>query len=44
MLGEVDILDFGMDDAVKTTIIQKGKEAVIQFMKQHTPKRRHSIS
>lgn len=44
MLGEVDILDFSMEDELKRTIIQKGKDAVIQFMGHHKPKRRHSIS
>ena len=44
MLGEVDILDFSMDNTLKQTIIQKGKDAVIQFMGHHKPKRRHSIS
>ena len=44
MLGEVDILDFSMEDDVKRVIIQKGKDAVIQFMGQHKPQRRHSIS
>ena len=44
MLGEVDILDFSMEDELKRTIIKKGKDAVIQFMGQHKLKRRHSIS
>ena len=43
MLGEVDILDFSMEEAVKQTIIQKGKDAVIQFMANHKPRRRNSI-
>lgn len=44
MLGELNILDFSMDDDTKQLIIQKGKEAVIQFMEHHIPQRRHSIS
>jgi len=44
MLGEVDILDFSMENEIKQTIIQKGKDAVIQFMAHHKPKRRNSIS
>jgi NTE family protein len=44
MLGELNILDFSMNDDTKQMIIQKGKEAVIQFMRYHIPQRRHSIS
>ena len=44
MLGELNILDFSMEDDTKQFIIQKGKEAVIQFMGHHKPMRRHSIS
>jgi len=44
MLGELNILDFSMEDDTKQMIIQKGKEAVVQFMGHHKPMRRHSIS
>lgn len=44
MLGELNILDFSMEEDTKQMIIQKGKEAVIQFMKHQKPLRRHSIS
>lgn len=44
MLGELNILDFSMEDDTKQMIIQKGKEAVIQFMGHQKPIRRHSIS
>jgi predicted acylesterase/phospholipase RssA len=43
MLGEVNILDFGMELELKETIIQKGKDAVRQFMGQYKPRRRNSI-
>ena len=43
MLGEVDILDFGMELDLKKVIIQKGKDAVRQFMGQYKPRRRNSI-
>jgi len=43
MLGEVDILDFGMELELKKGIIQKGKDAVRQFMGQYKPRRRNSI-
>jgi predicted acylesterase/phospholipase RssA len=43
MLGEVDILDFSMEDIIKQAMIQKGKDAVIHFMTNHKPKRRNSI-
>ena len=45
LLGEINILDFDMDITLKNDIIQKGKEAVQHFLKQHKkPTRRHSIS
>jgi NTE family protein len=44
MLGELNIMDFSMEDDTKQMIIQKGKDAVIQFMKHQKPMRRHSIS
>jgi NTE family protein len=44
MLGELNILDFSMEDDTKQMIIQKGKEAVVQFMGHQKPIRRHSIS
>jgi NTE family protein len=44
MLGELNILDFSMEDDTKQMIIQKGKDAVIQFMEHQKPMRRHSIS
>ena len=44
MLGELNILDFSMEEDTKQMIIQKGKEAVVQFMKHQKPLRRHSIS
>ena len=44
MLGELNILDFSMEDNTKQMIIQKGKEAVVQFMGHQKPIRRHSIS
>jgi len=44
LLGQVNILDFEMEDTLKRSIIQKGKDAVIQFIKNDKPKRRHSIS
>lgn len=44
MLGELNILDFSMEDDTKQMIIQKGKEAVVQFMGHQKPMRRHSIS
>ncbi len=44
MLGELNILDFSMEDDTKQMIIQKGKDAVLQFMKHQKPMRRHSIS
>jgi predicted acylesterase/phospholipase RssA len=43
MLGEVDILDFSMEHDIKQEIIQKGKDAVIQFMGNHKPRRRNSV-
>jgi predicted acylesterase/phospholipase RssA len=43
MLGEVDILDFGMELDLKKVIIQKGKDAVRKFMGQYKPRRRNSI-
>jgi predicted acylesterase/phospholipase RssA len=43
MLGEVDILDFSMELDLKQVMIQKGKDAVIQFMGHHKPRRRHSF-
>jgi len=44
LLGELNILDFSFDEETKNRIIQKGKEAVIQYMK-HRPKppRRRSL-
>jgi NTE family protein len=44
MLGELNILDFSMEDHTKQMIIQKGKDAVNHFMKHQKPTRRHSIS
>ena len=45
LLGEINILDFSMEDELKYEIILKGQEAVNQFIKQHKrPVRRHSIS
>ena len=44
MLGELNILDFSMEEDTKQMIIQRGKEAVVQFMKHQKPQRRHSIS
>ena len=43
-LGEINILDFSFDEDTKNKIITKGKEAVIEYMKQR-PKvqRRHSL-
>ena len=32
MLGELNILDFSMEEDTKQMIIQRGKEAVVQFM------------
>jgi predicted acylesterase/phospholipase RssA len=43
MLGQMNILDFSMELELKQTIIQKGKDAVIQFMGHHKPRRRNSI-
>lgn len=45
MLGKVDVMDFSLDEEAKDAIIQKGKEAVLEYMKQiPKPKRRNSIS
>jgi predicted acylesterase/phospholipase RssA len=45
MLGQVDVMDFSLDEEAKDAIIQKGKEAVLEYMKQiPKPKRRNSIS
>jgi len=45
VLGEINILDFSFDEDTKNRIIERGKEAVLHFMKRKpTPKRRHSIS
>ena len=43
MLGEINMLDFAMELDLKQTIIQKGKDAVIQFMGKYKPRRRHSF-
>ena len=43
MLGEVDILDFAMEREMKQTMIQKGKDAVREFMGKYKPRRRNSI-
>jgi NTE family protein len=45
MLGDINIMEFSFDESTKDTIIQKGKEAVITYLKgQPKPKRRHSVS
>ena len=44
MLGEINILDFSMEEGTKQWIIQKGKEAVIDYFKTRSNiVRRHSI-
>jgi NTE family protein len=45
LLGNLNILEFAFDEETKNFIINKGKEAVIQYFKNTlVPKRRHSIS
>ena len=45
ILGDLNILEFAFDEETKQFIINKGKEAVQQYVKNaSTPKRRHSIS
>lgn len=36
MLGEINMLDFSMDEGVKQDIIRMGKEAVIQYIKDRS--------
>lgn len=44
-LGEIDIFDFSMDQTLKQQIIEKGKQAVMAYIKmQPSPLRRHSFS
>jgi predicted acylesterase/phospholipase RssA len=43
MLGEVNILDFAMELEMKHIMIQKGKDAVREFMGKYKPRRRNSI-
>lgn len=48
MLGEINILDFSMDESIKQRIIQMGKDAVAQYIQNRSlhlrSQRRHSIS
>jgi NTE family protein len=45
MLGQLDVLDFSLNDDMKQMIIKKGNEAVNNYFKFHPkPKRRRSIS
>ena len=45
MLGEMNILEFSLDEDTKQIIYQKGKEAVVHYWNNRSlPKRRHSIS
>jgi len=44
-LGDINIMEFSFDEATKDSIIQKGKEAVRQYIQQRpVVKRRHSFS
>jgi predicted acylesterase/phospholipase RssA len=44
-LGELNVLEFSFGEETKSMIIQKGKEAVLDFFKEHPkPERRKSIS
>jgi len=44
-LGELNILEFSFDEETKNFIIEKGKEAVLQYFKNHPkPQRRYSVS
>jgi len=43
-LGDLNIMEFSFDEATKDSIIQKGKEAVVQYFKQQpVVKRRNSL-
>jgi hypothetical protein len=43
-LGEIDIFDFSMEQEIKLQILEKGKQAVVSYVKaQPTPLRRHSF-
>ena len=45
MLGELNILEFSFDEDTKKIIIQKGKDAVVQYWNQQVkPTRRNSFS
>jgi len=44
-LGSLNILEFSFDEQTKTFIVEKGKEAVINYFKNYPkPKRRYSVS
>jgi len=44
LLGEINILDFSMEESIKQMIIQKGKDAVIDHIQNRSIiKRRHSF-
>jgi NTE family protein len=42
-LGEINILDFSFDEETKNMIIDRGKQAVIEFFQRPVRTRRHSI-
>jgi hypothetical protein len=43
-LGEIDIFDFSMEQEIKFQILEKGKQAVLSYVKtQPIPLRRHSF-
>jgi hypothetical protein len=43
-LGEINILDFSFEEETKNRIIQKGRDAVLEYVLQKQPrKRRNSI-
>ena len=45
VLGDLNILEFSFDEDTKNIIIQKGKDAVVQYWNQQAkPKRRNSFS
>lgn len=41
-LGEINILDFSFEEETKNRIIQKGKEAVLDYVQQTQPKKRRN--
>jgi len=42
-LGNINTMNFSFDEETKRIIIKKGKDAVTDFFKGHTIKRRHSL-